>query len=365
MAIPNNQVSTQTHRAAWREQVRDRNEYLRDYEVGGIALNDGTQGMQVRQWVARVVAEEVDGVVGSRIEASNDNGVTWNPLLTRPGVRVTEICLAFDNNMNPFVGFVEEGGAAYRWWFDSISGVQTLTLLPAGTRSPRACTDEKRRVLQADTDICFMYIRGTKLFVTYQRERYATEHELATGLSTTDELVAVQMNVERRLQWMLSEGGDQNWVLPEVIEEICRRANLPRRLLNQTTMDWSKVVRGYTIGSGYQAAGILQALASIFFFDPANANGKVAFVPRGRDAVATIVEEDMVDDGDDDIVEDSQSRRQDSIGVPRVLHLNYYDVAGGLNTDKQRSERPEGTRAEGEQSLQTPVVLSADEAASI
>ena len=40
-------------------------------------------------------------------------------------------------------------------------------------------------------------------------------------------------------------------------------------------------------------------------------------------------------------------------------------MAGGLNTDKQHSERPEGTRAIGEQSIQTAVVLSADEAATI
>src|SRR5690606_40427928 len=78
---------------------------------------------------------------------------------------------------------------------------------------------------------------------------------------------------------------------------------------------------------------------------------------------ATIYEDDMIDNGEP--IEEGSTRRGDPIGVPRVLHLNYYDVAGGLNTDKQRSERPEGTRADGEQSLQTPVVLSADEAATV
>lgn len=104
-------------------------------------------------------------------------------------------------------------------------------------------------------------------------------------------------------------------------------------------------------------------LSSVFFFDPFSADGKVNFLPRGRDASATILDDDMIDDGGE--VEDSSTRRGDSISIPRVLHLNYYDVAGGLNTDKQRSERPEGTRAEGEQSLQSPVVMSADEAASV
>lgn len=154
-----------------------------------------------------------------------------------------------------------------------------------------------------------------------------------------------------------------DWYLPEVIENVCGLANLGQDRIDLNSVDPAKIVRGYTIGSAYQGAGILQTLSGAFFFDPANVNGKVAFVMRGGDAVATILDADMIDDGEE--IEDPHARRQDSIGIPRVLHLNYYDVAGGLNTDKQRSERPEGTRAEGEQSLQTPVVLSADEAASI
>jgi hypothetical protein len=154
-----------------------------------------------------------------------------------------------------------------------------------------------------------------------------------------------------------------DWTLNQVVTDVCDRVNLPEGRINLEKMDPDTTVRGYTIGNAYQAAGILQTLSGVFFFDPANANGSVAFVRRGMDAAATILDDDMIDDGED--VEDAHSRRQDSLGIPRVLHLNYYDVAGGLNTDKQRSERPEGTRAEGEQSLQTPVVLSADEAASV
>lgn len=154
-----------------------------------------------------------------------------------------------------------------------------------------------------------------------------------------------------------------DWVLPLVVKEIAERANLDVNKLGLDKMDWLQVVRGFTIGNAYSAAGSLQALSSVFFFDPCSAEGRVNFVPRGRDVENTILEGDMLDTGEP--VEDGDTRRSDPIGVPRVLHLNYFDVAGGLNTDKQRSERPEGTRAEGEQSLQTTVILSADEAASV
>lgn len=157
-----------------------------------------------------------------------------------------------------------------------------------------------------------------------------------------------------------------DWYLPEVIENVCGLANLDAGLIDLSLIDPAKVVRGYTIGNSYMAAGILQTLSGVFFFDPANKNGKVAFVPRGRDAAATVLQDDMIDNGEDiEERQESSESRKDGISIPRVLHLNYYDVAGGLNTDKQRSERPEGTRAEFEQSLQTPVVLSADEAATV
>src|SRR5690606_851722 len=150
--------------------------------------------------------------------------------------------------------------------------------------------------------------------------------------------------------------------LAAVVREIALRANLPddRLSINELPL---QTVRGFTIGNAYPAAGSIQALASVFFFDPYSAGGKVNFVARGRDAVATIYESDMIDNGEP--IEDGDTNRKDSIAVPRVLHLNYFDIAGGLNTDKQRSERPGGTRADGEESLQTAVVMSADEAATV
>lgn len=161
-------------------------------------------------------------------------------------------------------------------------------------------------------------------------------------------------------------GTGNDWTLVQVIESVCGRANLTSDLINLELMDQEKIVRGYTIGNSYMAGGILQTLSGVFFFDPANKNGKVAFVPRGRDAEDTILQDDMIDNGEDiEERKESSESRKDGISIPRVLHLNYYDVLGGLNTDKQRSERPEGTRAEFEQSLQTPVVLSADEAATV
>lgn len=154
---------------------------------------------------------------------------------------------------------------------------------------------------------------------------------------------------------------DGFYPLPELVSELCVRASLAPSRFDVSMLDGVQV-RGFTTSAAYKCYESLHSLSQVFFFSPANIGGRVKFVPLGGDSVATVSEDDMIDD-DNDVEVDS--RRGDSIGIPRVLHLNYYDVLGGLNTDKQNSERPEGARAEGEMSLQTAVVLSHDEAATV
>ena len=138
--------------------------------------------------------------------------------------------------------------------------------------------------------------------------------------------------------------------------ELAIRAGTDPRKFDATALEGE--VRGFAVINAYPCSGALRALSEIFMFDPSNHDGKVYFVHRGGPSVAVITEDEMVDD-EDDIEE---SKRMDSIQVPRVLHLNYHDVAGGLATDKQTSERAGDRRSVGEVSLQSAVVMSADEA---
>lgn len=149
--------------------------------------------------------------------------------------------------------------------------------------------------------------------------------------------------------------------LSYVVDTLCERAGLDSGKIETSDLD-SDVVKGFVTTNAYPCASSLSALSEIFHFSPSNQNGKIKFVKRGGNSLAQIFEQDLIDD-DQDI--ETQSKRGDPIGVPRVLHLNYYDINGGLNTDKQSSERPDGTRAEGESSIQTAVVLSSNQAATL
>lgn len=324
---------------------------------GPVAVQDPSQGLLVRLWTARALGPDI--------------------LLSAPGVPETvayththdilELSLAFNQNGDPHFAFVDTQGDPYLRWYDPTVPGMTTTALAAGTINPRLGFDDARPINVASSDIILGYVRDGVLRYRLQRDRFATEYTPTVGdggsPAAATGLRHISMNSGLRFEFMTDGSGDEDWSLPMIIEDLCARANLPSERINQNAMNWQQIVRGFTIGNAYEASGSLQSLSSIFFFDPHVANGRVNFVPRGADAQATIYEEDMIDDGEP--VEDGNTRRGDPIGIPRVLHLNYYDVAGGLNTDKQRSERPEGTRADGEQSLQTPVVLSADEAATV
>lgn len=146
--------------------------------------------------------------------------------------------------------------------------------------------------------------------------------------------------------------------LAGIIMELATRAGMDPRNIDVALLD--QEVSGLTVINTYPCVGALQSLAQVFFFDPANYDGKVHFIPRGRPSVATITEAEFLDDEDD--VE--QEKRADTIQVPRVLHLNYFDVFGGLAPDKQTSERPGERRATSDMSLQSPVMQRADEAAA-
>lgn len=147
--------------------------------------------------------------------------------------------------------------------------------------------------------------------------------------------------------------------LPDVVTALCERAGLPASLIDVSLL--SGPVYGFVVINRYPCAEALRALSQIYFFEAVPIDGKVHFIPRGRNAVATISEDELLDDEE----EIEQDKRSDPISIPRVLNLNYYDVLGGLAPDKQTSERSGDRRAVGEQQLQTAVMMTADGAAQV
>lgn len=148
--------------------------------------------------------------------------------------------------------------------------------------------------------------------------------------------------------------------LVALIAEICERAGLEPGMYDTSEIDPDLEVFGLTLINTYPAYTALQSLSQVFFFSPSYHDGVIHFVPGGGNSVATITEDDMVDDHDQDI---EQTQRDDSISVPRRMNLLYFDRVGGLATDKQTSERAGDRRAQGEQTMQSAVVMESTQAA--
>lgn len=157
---------------------------------GGVALNDSSQGLDVQTWTLSTDGTDV------KISATS---VPESVLFS--GSNITEVCLAFDQNMRPFVAFVEDGQAKYRW-FDTQDGQIKITTLPAGTITPRCTLDDRRQTQLGASDIILTYLRNNALYFRAQRDRYTIEYLLRSNAGTG--LLHVGLNSGNRLQWLLA-----------------------------------------------------------------------------------------------------------------------------------------------------------------
>ncbi|WKT59096.1 phage tail protein [Microbulbifer thermotolerans] len=145
------------------------------------------------------------------------------------------------------------------------------------------------------------------------------------------------------------------YTVSSVVAEICERAGLPFGKFDTTLLDG--YVWGMQITNEQAAYEHLQTLADAYFFDISNRGGVVTFVPRGGEPVREISEDDLIGDSADEVTRKSPEE------IVRVLNLNYYDLDGGIDTDKQTSDRSIDTRGEGEETVNSPLVLETDFAA--
>ena len=174
-----------------------------DYERGGIALNDPTQGYTVRSWMVKTDGSDIWVCPYPELAPVTVLYTTTN---------VTEVSLAFDQNMRPTVAFVA-GGDTYLRWFDTLSASMVVTAYP-NARSPMLTMDDKRQ-FAADTgtnDILFAYISNGNLCYRQQRDRYLVEYVLGAVPSSSSRLVQFGMGSNGRLQFKVASAANGAYV---------------------------------------------------------------------------------------------------------------------------------------------------------
>jgi hypothetical protein len=191
MALPGNVLSTDTSHDDFISPRDVPKTLIQDYEIGGVALADPSQGLNVKTWRAFID----DAGTTIKLEAT---GVLTTTQIT--GTEITEVSLSFDQNMRPVIAFVDSGVAKFRWFDSLVSNFVTTTLTSA--KNPRVCLDDKRAQTLGSSDVILAYLLADALVMRMQRDRYTVAYELDDEIEDRD-LLQIGMNKRNRFQFQL------------------------------------------------------------------------------------------------------------------------------------------------------------------
>ncbi len=167
---------------------------LEDFELGGVAVGDASQGLRVRRWRCWAAAS-------GDVSLQPDNGPAA-VIFNQPGIQ--RITFAFDQLMRPTVVYQTADGAFLRW-YDPVPAA--FVVQPLGQiRDPKLSLDDKRpTTLGTSSDLILAYLRTvgstSSLYYLQQRDRFETERELRASLPSTARLLASGMNRALRMQF--------------------------------------------------------------------------------------------------------------------------------------------------------------------
>ena len=173
MALPDNILSSEPvpgYFLGARAQVFP--DYI-DYMDGGVAIQDPSLGLDYQVWTAEIVKD----ILEDNIMLS---APTFPATSIYTGDDITEVSLAFDQNMQPAVAFVEAGVAKLLWYDTTVSDL-VVTVIPGNVKNPRVALDDTRQFNLANSDIILAYIKDGALYYRQQRDRYQIERQLNSG----------------------------------------------------------------------------------------------------------------------------------------------------------------------------------------
>lgn len=173
MALPDNRLSSEPvpgYFLGARAQIFP--DYI-DYMDGGVAIQDPSLGLDYQVWTAEIVSDVIEGNIML-------SAPTYPATSVYTGDDITEVSLAFDQNMNVCVAFVE-AGVAKLLWYDTTVSEMVVTEIGSGVTHPRVALDDSREFNRVNSDIILAYIKDGALYYRQQRDRYQIERQLSSG----------------------------------------------------------------------------------------------------------------------------------------------------------------------------------------
>jgi hypothetical protein len=188
--LPENRASTIGLGSQWISPDERTTSPLVDYERGGVALLDASQGLMGYTW--RCWVEEAHVYV-------QRNGMP--PVLLFSDLGITEMSFTFDQNMRYCVAYVQRDVMKMRW-YDSYVAQFVTTTFPLA-KNPRVALDDKRSASLGTSDMILAYIRNNTLYYRQQRDRFTIERALRTNIDPSMKLRNIGMGRNLRFQFEL------------------------------------------------------------------------------------------------------------------------------------------------------------------
>lgn len=174
------------------DRAREEQGLLVDYELGGVAIQDPSQGLRVRVWKLWV---DVEAVRIAPLDALGSATTLFS------GAGITEVTLSFDNNMVPVVAYLQNDDLKLRWFDISQAPPRYVTDdFGPGIATPYLTFDDKRPQLISASDVMLFYVRDRKVWVRLLRDRWLTEYEWADIPDHAGRILAAGMSRGNRMQ---------------------------------------------------------------------------------------------------------------------------------------------------------------------
>ena len=174
-------------------------DYLTDYEMGGIATQDPTQGLNYQPWKGYWNRADNTAYIHPL-----DSTAPHLPIFTESDVE--DFTFTFDQNMRWTAAIRKADNTVKFYWYDS--ALESYVITPySGMTSIKLAHDDHRdsQVSDGVTDIIFTYLTtGGTLKWRIQRDRYLTEYtHSGTTFPQTAMITHFGLSTAGRLQWRI------------------------------------------------------------------------------------------------------------------------------------------------------------------
>lgn len=194
--IPDNVVSSQIVKSFFKSPDNRVTNRITDYEMGGIALQDTSEGLEYQVWKCEYNTDDSTVYISS--EADPDS---LFPLITQSDVR--ELGFTFDQNMRWSLVTLDSLGNAAHHWYDSSVAAYVVSNY-SGLYSVKLALDDKRNesIQLGQSDMIFTYTKiSGGVFWRTQRERFLVETVGDANLPAGLRITNFGMSQVNRLQW--------------------------------------------------------------------------------------------------------------------------------------------------------------------